>query len=62
LKELSLKDRLCSVSVWTHYTSTADVTKAADTDSSGLSPACSGILTVDEMTESEVQRAFRDWK
>lgn len=46
MKGLSLRGRLYSVSVWTQYTSAADVTMAAGIDSSGLS----------QMLEAEAQR------
>lgn len=63
MKELPLKGRLYSVSVWTLYTSTVDVTIAADIDSSGQSPARHGaILIEDQMLEAEAQRVFHDWK
>lgn len=61
LKELSLRHAPLSAS--TQYTSTADVTIAADIDSSGLGPAhCAASLIEDQMLEAEAQRVFHDWK
>lgn len=54
LKELSLKGGLYSVSVWTQYTSTVDVTIAADIDSSGLSPSLHDAIIIEgQMLEAE---------
>lgn len=59
LKELSFKGRLYSV--WTQYTSTADVTIAADIDSFGLGPARLGAVLIEgQMLKAQTQRVFHD--
>lgn len=50
-------------SLRSQITSAADVTTAADSDSSGVRPTLhSGVLTEDQMLKSEVQGVFYDWK
>lgn len=59
----AVTQRQALLSVSTQYTSTADVTIAADIDSSGPGPALrAAILIEDQMLKAEAQRVFHDWK
>lgn len=61
--EGAVTQRQALLSVWTQYTSAADVTIAADIDSSGLRPARrAAALIEDQMLKAEAQRLFHDWK
>lgn len=61
--EGAVTQRQALLSVWTEYTSTADVTITADIDSSGLGRAlCIAIVIEDLMLKAEAQRVFHDWK
>lgn len=59
----AVTQRQAFLSVCTQYTSTADVTIAADIDSSGPGPACRvAILIEEQMLKAEEQRVCYDWK
>ena len=61
--EGAVTQRRALLSVWTQYTSTADVTIAADIDSSGPGPALrAAALIEDQMLKAEARRVFHDWK
>ena len=61
--EGAVTQRQALLSVWTQYTSTADVTIAADIDSSGVGPAHRAALLIgDQMLKGEAQRLFHDFE